>query len=216
MRESPDEAKSINVEGTRVVAQVAGKGLPVVFASTCSCYGAVGSGLCTEDTPLRPVSLYGQTKVEAESILREHANAVIYRIATAYGLAPQMRWDLLVNDFTKRALEDETLKVYEGSFRRSFLHVRDIARGFIMAAEKHPELAGSAWNLGDEHANLTKLQLCEKIAQVVPEFRYEESPDGKDADQRNYAVSYDRIYSKGFRPVVTFVEGIEELASTLS
>jgi nucleoside-diphosphate-sugar epimerase len=212
---SPEEARSVNVQGTRNVAAAAGRDRPVVFASTSSCYGAVEDALCTEDTPLRPLSLYGETKVEGEEVVRSECNATVYRIATAYGLSPRLRLDLLVNDFVYLALHDRRLRVYEGQYRRSFIHVHDVARAIVLALDKTPEMAGRVFNVGDEVQNLTKLEVCQVIAEILGDVAIETCADGKDADQRDYAVSYARIHSQGFRASISLEAGICELAAAL-
>jgi nucleoside-diphosphate-sugar epimerase len=211
----PDEARSVNVEGTRNVAAAGGESRPVVFASTSSVYGAVRETLCTEDTPLRPLSLYGETKVQAEEIIRTDCRAVVYRIATAYGLSPRMRLDLLINDFVHRALHERRLRVYEGHYRRSFIHVEDVARAMVLALENAPRMDGGVFNVGDEDQNFTKLEVCQNIARLVQGVQIETCPEGRDADQRDYTVSYARIRNEGFRTQVSLEDGIRELCSAL-
>jgi len=180
---SPDEARSVNVEGTQNVAVAAGRDRPVVFASTSS-YGAVKGSLCTEDTPLRPLSLYGETKVQSEEIVQTQCRAVVYRIATAYGPSSRLRLDLLINDFVYRALHERQLRVYEGHYRRSFIHVYDIARAIVLALDNATQMAGRVFNVGDERQNYTKLEICEVIARAIPAIHVDQCDDGKDADQR--------------------------------
>jgi nucleoside-diphosphate-sugar epimerase len=219
--QAPDEARSTNVEGTRNVAAVAGRERPVVLASTCSCYGAVSDGICTEETPLRPLSLYGQTKAEAEDVMLNECDAIILRLATGYGLSPRLRLDLLVNDFVHRALRDRRLEVYEGHFRRSFLHVRDIARAVILALENLHDHStdrartGRVFNVGDPRQNCTKLELCGIIQKVIPGVDIDASASGRDADRRDYAISYERIQALGFEATISLEDGIRELASAL-
>jgi nucleoside-diphosphate-sugar epimerase len=212
---SPDEARSVNVDGTQNLAAAAGRDRPVVFASTSSCYGAVRDSLCTEDTPLRPLSLYGETKVQSEEIVQAKCRAVVYRVATAYGLSPRLRLDLLINDFVYRALHEHQLRVYEGHYRRSFIHVHDIARSIVLALDNASQTVGRVFNVGDERQNFTKLEICEAIARLVPGVRIEPCDDGKDADQRDYAVSYARIRSEGFETQISLDDGIRELCSAL-
>jgi nucleoside-diphosphate-sugar epimerase len=219
--QAPDEARSTNVEGTRNVAAVAccgassAAGRPVVFASTGSCYGAVTDGLCTEETPLRPLSVYGQTKAEAEQVMLGQCDAIVLRLATAYGLSPRLRLDLLVNDFVHRALRERRLTVYEGHFRRSFLHVRDIARAILLALETSQSMTGRVFNVGDPRQNCTKLELCQIIQKVIPGVEIDASASGRDADRRDYAVSFERIWALGFEATVSLEEGIRELAAVL-
>jgi nucleoside-diphosphate-sugar epimerase len=211
---APEQAKTVNIEGVRNVAAVAGR-RPVIFASTSSCYGSVQDSLCTEDTPLRPMSLYGESKVQGENIIRDTCDAVVFRIATAFGLSPRMRLDLLVNDFVYRALHERRLRVYEGAARRSFIHVADIARGIAMALDKFPGMAGQVYNLGDESHNYSKLDLCRLISQIIPGVTIEECADAVDLDRRDYTVSYARIKALGFQIAVSVEEGIRELCGPL-
>ncbi|MGA2058938.1 MAG: SDR family oxidoreductase [Thermoguttaceae bacterium] len=212
---APEEAKSVNLDGARNVAAVAGRRRPVIFASTSSCYGSVQEAICTEDTPLRPLSLYGESKVQGENIIRDMCDAVVYRIATAYGLSPRMRLDLLINDFVYRALHERRLRVYEGSARRSFIHVSDIARGINLALDKFPSMTGQVYNLGHESQNHSKLDICRLISQIIPGVTIEECADAKDLDRRDYTVSYARIKALGFQTAVSVEDGIRELCGPL-
>jgi nucleoside-diphosphate-sugar epimerase len=212
---SPEEATGVNVEGSRNVAVVAGRRRPVVFASTSSCYGSATTSLCTEDEPLRPVSLYGESKAEAESILLGECGAVVYRLATVYGVSPRMRLDLLVNDFVNRALHEGRLDVYERHARRSFVHVADVGRAFLMAIEESAAMKGRVFNVGDESQNVTKWELCQLIARAIPTVKLVSSETGKDLDRRDYAVSCARIKALGFQTSVSLEEGILELTRAL-
>jgi nucleoside-diphosphate-sugar epimerase len=214
-QEAPEEARTTNVEGSRTVAAVAGRGRPVVLASTSSCYGAARDAVCTEETPLRPVSLYGQTKAEAEAVMLNQCDAVVLRLATGYGVSPRLRLDLLVNDFVYRALHQRRLAVYEGHFRRSFLHVRDIARAVLLALDNPKPMIGRVFNVGDEGQNCTKLELCRLIQRTIPGVEIETSPTGRDADRRDYTVGYERIRTLGFEATVSLEEGVRELAGVL-
>ena len=212
----PQRARELNVAGTRLVAAAAGPDRPLVLASTGSCYGAVRGGVCREDTPLNPVSEYGRTKAAGEAIVRERCRrAVILRFATGYGLSPRVRLDLLVNDFVHRALR-EPVRVYEPDARRSFLHVRDMARAIGFALERAEVMAGLVYNVGDEAQNLTKRQVCSLIGERVPGARFEFHAEGRDPDRRDYEVSYGRLQALGFRARIGLADGIDELARALS
>jgi nucleoside-diphosphate-sugar epimerase len=213
--QDPAEATAINVEGSANLAAVVGRGRPVVLASSGSCYGAVSEGFCTEDTPLRPLSLYGQTKAQAETLLLDQCEAIVYRLATAFGVSPRLRLDLLVNDFVYRAIHEHRLTVYEGDHRRSFIHVYDIARAILLALDHSAELAGRVLNVGDERHNCTKLEMCRVIQQVVPGLVVEAAATGQDIDRRDYAVSYARIAALGFRSTISLTEGVRDLARVL-
>ena len=156
--QDPAEATAINVEGSANLAAVVGRGRPVVLASSGSCYGAVSEAVCTEDTPLRPLSLYGQTKAQAETLLLGQCETIVYRLATAFGLSPRLRLDLLINDFVYRALHEHRLTVYEGQHRRTFLHVYDVARAILLALDRSAEMTGRVLNVGDDRHNCTKLE----------------------------------------------------------
>jgi len=211
---SPQEAQHINVEGTRTLAELVGPQRPVVFASTASCYGAVEGPVCTEETPPRPLSLYGRSKAQAEAILAERCRVVILRLATCYGLSARLRLDLLVNDFVCQALQERRLRVYEGHYRRSFLHVHDAARAIALGLERAEQMAGRVFNVGDERQNVTKLELCRLIARVLPGVEILQCR-GHDAERRNYRLDCRRLANEGFRPSVDLEEGIRELVRAL-
>ena len=212
---APREAREVNVDGTRNLAAVAGRERPVVYASSSSCYGAVPEGTCDEETPLRPISLYATTKAQCETILLEACDAIVYRIATMYGLSPRLRLDLLINDFVHQALHERRLTVYQGSARRTFIHVADAARAIVLALEKHEQMIGRAFNVGDESQNMTKMDVCRAIQQIVPGVEIDDSSTGEDSDRRDYLVSYARINALGFSSTITVRDGIRELAGAL-
>jgi nucleoside-diphosphate-sugar epimerase len=185
---------------------------PLLYPTTNSGYGVGEPGIhCTEDTPLRPISLYGRLKVEAERRILEAGDSVTLRLATAFGVSPRMRLDLLVNDFAYRAVVDRFIVLFEPRFKRNFIHVRDIARAFLHALDHFDTMKGRAYNVGLDDANLDKLELCEAIRRRVPDFHWAEAELGADPDQRNYIVSNARIRAAGFVPEVSLDRGIEEL-----
>jgi nucleoside-diphosphate-sugar epimerase len=184
----------------------------VIYPNSNSGYGIGTPGeFCTEDSPLNPVSLYGKTKVAAEVAVLERGNSVTFRLATVFGVAPRMRTDLLVNDFTYRAVKDRALVIFEGHFKRNYIHVRDVAAAFLHAMANFDAMQGRAYNVGLSDANLSKLELCAKIAEHVPQFVYLEAPIGEDPDKRDYIVSNERIEATGFKPAVSLDDGIQEL-----
>jgi nucleoside-diphosphate-sugar epimerase len=184
----------------------------IVYPNSNSGYGVgEGNAYCTEESPLRPVSLYGQTKVEAERAVLEHGSGVALRLATVFGMSPRMRLDLLVNDFTWRAVTDRAVVVFEGHFRRNYIHVRDVVKAFIHAIDNFGTMHGEPYNVGLSEANLTKLQLCERIARHVPGFAYLEAPVGEDPDKRDYLVSNEKLEATGWRPDFGLDAGIQEL-----
>ncbi len=208
----PRESRSVNVGAVRLINDLRGRGQRVLFPVTNSGYGVGEEGVfCTEESPLRPVSRYGKQKVEAERILLGKGNAVAFRLATAFGVSPRMRLDLLVNDFTYRAVRDRCIVLFEEHFKRNYIHVRDIARVFYFGAANFPKLKDQVYNVGLSSANLSKRELCRLIEREVPGLTVIGSPIGKDPDQRNYIVSNEKIERAGFRPRWTLPAGIREL-----
>jgi nucleoside-diphosphate-sugar epimerase len=208
----PLEARSVNLDAVATLAGLAGKGQMILSPTTNSGYGVGQDGVyCTEETPMRPVSLYGRLKVELEERLLATGRAVSLRLATVFGASPRMRLDLLVNDFTYRAVTDRFIVLFEAHFKRNYVHVRDVARAFLHALGHFDAMRGQAYNVGLSEANLSKMELCEEIRRQVPDFCVMESPIGKDPDQRNYIVSNDKIERTGFKARVSLQEGIAEL-----
>lgn len=203
----PTLAESTNLGGTRNVVEAL-DGRPMIFASTGSAYGAV-DGVCTEDTPINPVSLYGHTKAEGERLSREKG-AVALRFATVFGVAPRLRLDLLVNDFVYKAIHERSIVLYEGHFRRTFLHIKDAARAIVFALNNYAKMTGEAYNVGDESMNYTKRDIAQIIRQKVPYNLYE-ADIGHDQDQRDYAVSYEKIRKLGYGVEIDLDTGVNEL-----
>ena len=184
----------------------------VIFPTTNSGYGVGEEGIhCTEETPLRPVSLYGQLKVEIEKIILESGNSITFRFATVFGISPRMRLDLLVNDFTYRAYHDRFIVLFEAHFKRNYLHVRDAARAFIYALENFEQMKGEAYNVGLSNANISKAELCEVIKKQLPNFYFTEAEIGEDVDKRDYIVSNKKIEAAGFQTEYDLSYGIKEL-----
>ena len=185
----------------------------VIMPVSNSGYGVgTGNALCTEESPLRPVSLYGRDKVAAERFLLEHhPTTVTLRLATVFGMSPRMRLDLLVNDFTYRACTDRFIVLFESHFKRNFIHVRDVARAFLHAIDRFETMQGGPYNVGLSDANLSKRELCTRIQAHVPSFVFSESNIGKDPDQRDYIVSNEKIERTGFTPMFSLDDGIREL-----
>lgn len=205
-------ARSTNLEAIELLLRLRSPRQRVVYPTTNSGYGVGEKGkFCTEETPLRPISLYGVTKVQAEQAVLAAGNSMTLRLATVFGMSPRMRIDLLVNDFVYRAVTDRTVTVFEGQAKRNYVHVRDVARAFLHAFENFERMQGQAFNVGLSDANLSKLELCAKIKQWVPSFVYLEAPIGRDPDQRDYIVSNEKIERTGFKPKYSLDMGIEEL-----
>ena len=166
---------------------------------------------CTEETPLKPISLYGQHKVEVEAAALERENTISFRLATVFGMAPRMRTDLLVNDFVYRAINDHAVILFESHFKRNYIHIRDVSRVFIHALKQFQNMKGNPFNVGLSNANLSKKELCNVIAKHVPSFVSIDAPIGEDPDKRDYIVSNKKIERTGFDPIYSLDLGIKEL-----
>jgi nucleoside-diphosphate-sugar epimerase len=205
-------AVSTNRDAVVLISRLRSKQQRVLLPTTNSGYGIGEKDIaCTEDTPLRPISLYGTTKVEAEKALLDSGEAVTFRLATVFGASPRMRLDLLVNDFVYRAVTDRAVVLFEAHFKRNYIHIRDVARVFSHGIENYEAMKGRAYNVGLSDANLSKLELCQKIQKHIPEFVFSESHIGEDPDKRNYIVSNRRIEGTGWKPAYSLDDGIVEL-----
>ncbi len=205
-------AETINLGAIRLLCRLAARSQRILFPVSNSGYGIGTTGkFCTEESPLRPVSFYGQTKVQAEAEILDRGNAITFRLATAFGASPRMRIDLLVNDFVYRAVSDRAVVVFEGHFKRNYIHVRDVGGAFVHGLANFEAMRDRPYNVGLEDANLSKLELCEAIRKIVPGFVFLEAPIGEDPDKRDYIVSNSRLLATGFKPEWSLERGIREL-----
>lgn len=202
-------AYEVNVVGTENIAKNVSPRQQMIFTSTGSNYGSV-NGICTEETPLHPLTVYGKTKTAAEHIAFRNTEPIVYRFATGFGIAPRLRLDLMINDFVYQALHAKNLIVYEKDFRRTFIHVRDMAASIVFAVENYERMRNHIFNVGSEYMNLTKEDVAKKIRERL-EFYLHFANTGKDEDQRDYAVSYKKIEDVGFHTVISLDEGLSEL-----
>ncbi len=210
-------AKSTNLDAVLMLLELRKPWQKIIYPCTNSGYGTSdGNIYCTEETPLNPISLYGTTKTAAEKAVLESGNSLTFRFATVFGASPRMRLDLLVNDFVYRAVNDKTMIIFEGDFKRNFIHIRDVVGAYIHAIENFDSMKGRAYNCGLSDANLSKIELCEKIQKHIPQFTFFESQINKDPDKRNYIVSNERLESTGWKPRYSLDDGIEELIKTYS
>jgi len=211
-KKDPVGAHTVNNEAIKMMlANLSGDQL-VLMPTTNSAYGSGDKdNFCDETSPLNPISKYAIDKVEIEQELMAHANAVSFRLATVFGMSPRMRLDLLVNDFTYRAVNDGFLVLFESHFKRNYIHVIDIARVFLHGIENHKAMVGEIYNVGLSDANVSKWELCDAIKKQVPNFYFVEAEVGVDPDQRNYIVSNAKIEASGFKPKMSLDAGIAEL-----
>lgn len=205
-------AQTTNQSAVEMVCRLVHKNQRIIFPTTNSGYGVGEPGrFCTEETPLRPISLYGVTKVQAEQAVLQRENSITFRLATVFGLSPRMRLDLLVNDLVYRAVTDKSVLIFEGHFKRNFIHVRDVARAFLHGLDCFESMKGKPYNVGLDDANLSKLELCAEIKKQLPKFVYVEGAIGEDPDKRDYIVSNARLGATGFKPEWSLSLGITEL-----
>ena len=208
----PVGARTVNHDAILTMLKLVESTQYVLMPTTNSAYGSGDkNNFCTEQSPLHPISQYAIEKVEVEKALMRHPNAVSLRLATVFGMSPRMRIDLLVNDFTYRAVHDRFVVLFESSFKRNYIHVRDVAGAFLHAITNRDKMRGQIYNVGLSDANVSKRELCETIARHVPGFVFLEAPVGKDPDQRNYIVSNAKIEATGWKPRFSLDAGIEEL-----
>lgn len=209
-----DETGAVSTNQTSIesLCRLASPTQVILYPTTNSGYGIGEKGkFCTEETPLRPISLYGTTKVKAEEAVLARGNSLTFRLATVFGASARMRVDLLVNDFVYRAVHDRAVLIFEGHFKRNYIHIRDVARAFLHAIANFSAMKGKPYNVGLEEANLSKLELCTKIKEHLPQFTYVEAPIGEDPDKRDYVVSNQRILGTGFKTEWDLDRGIREL-----
>lgn len=205
-------AQTLNFDAIKMLNNLRSKEQRILYPNTNSGYGIGKPGeYCTEESPLNPISLYGKTKVDAELLLLDSGNAITFRLATVFGTSPRMRIDLLVNDFTFRALNDKFVVLFEAHFKRNYIHVRDVSKAFIHGIKNFESMKDNAYNVGLSSANLSKLELCEKIKEHLPNFTIVTNDFAKDPDQRNYIVSNAKIEKTGYSPDVDLDKGIIEL-----
>ena len=208
----PFNAVSVNRDAVTMLTKMVSKDQRLIFPTSNSGYGIGEQGqYCTEETPLRPVSLYGTLKVDAENAILDNGNGITLRLATVFGISPRMRIDLLVNDFTYRAVTDRAVVVFEGHFKRNYIHVRDIAKTFLHAITNYSTMNNQAYNVGLSDANISKIELCAKIKEHVPSFLCVEAAIGEDPDKRDYIVSNAKLEATGWSPDWSLDRGIREL-----
>ena len=213
----PVGAKTTNHDAILMMLDLLSQEQRVLMPTTNSAYGSGDKdNFCDETSPLNPISSYAVEKVTIEKALMEHPNAISFRLATVFGMSPRMRLDLLVNDFTHRAVKDGAVTLFEGHFKRNYIHVRDVSKAFRHGLAQFDAMKGEIFNVGLSDANVSKLELCEIIKKEVPQFTITEAELGKDPDQRNYIVSNAKIEATGFTPDMSLTHGVQELVKGLT
>lgn len=208
----PVGSRTTNVEAVEIILELRSKTQRVIFPTSNSGYGIGQKNVfCDEKTPMRPVSLYGRLKVEAEKAILDAGNSITLRLATAFGISPRMRLDLLVNDFVYRAVHDGFLVLFQGDFKRNYIHVRDVAKAFLHCLDRFDSMKNEPYNVGLSDCNLSKRELCEEIKKQLPNFYFSEAQVGEDPDKRDYIVSNQKIEKTGFKPDFSLQQGIAEL-----
>ena len=201
---------STNVEGTKSIIDVISQNQQLIYASTVSNYGDSSGNICTEKSPLNPVSYYANTKIEAEKIVLDFQNTICLRFATAFGVSPRMRLDLLINDFVYQAYVNKFLVLFNKNHKRTFAHVQDITGSILFAIRNFEKMKHSIFNVGDNTNNYSKEEIALKIKKRINYYLHFANIGG-DEDKKNYSVSYEKINSLGFKTKKTVEEGIDEL-----
>ena len=209
-KKEPKLAQEVNFESTKLINKLRSPSQPIIFASTNSNYGHVADGFCTEETPLNPLTIYGVTKTNSEKLLLESGNVIVYRFATAFGLSARLRLDLLINDFVYQAIKNNNIIIYEKEFKRSFVHVRDIARALVFAVDHYDSMKNDVFNVGSENMNMSKKDVALLIKKKY-DYILEFADNGEDPDKRNYEVSYEKIRKAGFHTTISIEDGVNEL-----
>jgi nucleoside-diphosphate-sugar epimerase len=209
-----NESYDINTKGTETVIKHMSDDQYLLFGSTGSNYGEVLE-ICTEETPLNPLSIYGETKTLAEKAVMGRKNSTAFRFATAFGVSPRLRLDLLVNDLTYKSVKEGYAVIYQSHFMRTFIHVHDIARAFLFAIQNKETMKDNVYNIGSDDMNYSKKEICQLIEKEVPKVYFNYADVGEDQDKRNYVVSYEKIKKLGFKTETTLTDGIKELIKTI-
>ena len=208
----PVGATATNYTAIKMMLELLSTDQMILMPTTNSAYGSGDeNNFCTEASELRPISQYAIEKVEIEKRLMDHKNSISFRLATVFGMSPRMRIDLLVNDFTYRAVHDRFVVLFEGHFKRNYIHIRDVSKVFRHALDNFDSMRGEIYNVGLSNANISKLELCKRIQKQLPGFVFTEAPLGRDPDQRNYIVSNAKIEASGYKAQFSLDQGITEL-----
>jgi len=209
---NPELTVAVNYQQVADIVEVLRDDQKLILPNTNSQYGSSDS-IITEESPFNPLSLYAKTKCDAENTMLANGNGVSLRLATVFGVSPRMRTDLLVNDFVYKSIVDGYLVLFEAHFKRNYIHVQDIARTFQFIIENYDKCKGHAFNVGLSTANLSKLELAEKIKSHIPSLVIKQDDFKEDFDKRNYIVSNEKLESLGWKPIYDLDYGIKQLIS---
>lgn len=207
---NPDLATAVNYTHIADIVSVLRDDQKLILPNTNSQYGS-SDAIITEESPFKPLSLYAKTKCDAEDTVLQNGNGVVLRLATVFGVSPRMRQDLLVNDFVYKSVTDGYLVLFEAHFKRNYIHVQDISRTFEFMIDNYEKCKGQAFNVGLSTANISKLELAQKIQEFIPKLVIKQDEFKEDFDKRNYIVSNDKIESLGWRPMFDLDYGIKQL-----
>ena len=207
---NPELTVAVNYQQVADIVEVLRDDQKLILPNTNSQYGSSDS-IITEESPFNPLSLYAKTKCDAENIMLAKGNGVSLRLATVFGVSPRMRTDLLVNDFVYKSVVDGYLVLFEAHFKRNYIHVQDIARTFQFIIEFYDKCKGHAFNVGLSTANLSKLELAEKIKSHIPSLVIKQDDFKEDFDKRNYIVSNEKLEALGWKPIYDLDYGIKQL-----
>ena len=211
------EAISVNFESIKYLMKIISKKNKIIYLTTNSGYGVGAKNkYCDEESPLKPISLYGRTKVEAEKNIMKTENTIAFRLATVFGYSYRMRTDLLVNNFVFKAMRDKKLIIYEPNFRRNFIHINDVVNGILYSIKNFNRLKSNVYNLGLSSANITKHMLAQKIKKKLKFVKIKIIKNKRDPDQRDYYVSNRKIEKKGYKAKISIEKGIDELINVFS
>lgn len=211
----PKLAWEVNFKQIETILDTIGDEQIILYPNTNSGYGiGVGQTECTEESPLNPISVYGESKCAAEKLLLECSSAICFRLATVFGTSTRMRTDLLVNEFVYKAMTDKYITVFEKHFKRNFIHIQDVANVFLWALDNYETMRHNVYNVGLSNANLTKQELLETIQKYIPDFAISYNDFYEDPDKRDYIVSNEKLEKTGWKPQYSLEDGITELMKT--
>lgn len=210
-------AKKTNFGGIKLIVENIKKNQKLIYLNSNSGYG-IGekNKFCDENSPLKPISLYGLTKKQSEElVIKKNNNFICFRLATVFGYSYRMRTDLLVNFFVNESLKKKKIEIFEPNFRRNFIHVKDVVNAIIYSINNFKKLKNSTYNLGLSNANITKFQLAQKIKKYLKNVKIKIIDGKKDPDKRDYFVSNKKIEKKGFKCTISLDDGIKETINVL-